>query len=113
MFWNNYIYLCRNIKKKPNAVAEELGISSGTVTGWKRGATPSTEKLEKIASFFGVTINDLLNNDIEAASRRTHVIKENAPIKTNRDEFAKILNELTEQQVDEWIDFGNYLLSKK
>lgn len=113
MFWKNYSYLCHFINKKPNSVAEELGISSGTVTGWKKGATPSTEKLEKIASFFSVTINDLLNNDIEAASRRTHVIKENAPIKANRDEFTKILNELTEQQVDEWIDFGNYLLSKK
>lgn len=113
MFWKNYSYLCHFINKKPNSVAEELGISSGTVTGWKKGVTPSTEKLEKIASFFGVTIGDLLNNDIEATRNRIHIKKENAPIKTNRDEFAKILNNLTEQQVDEWIDFGKYLLSKK
>lgn len=113
MFWKNYLYLCCFVNKKPNSVAEELGISSGTVTGWKKGATPSTEKLEKIASFFGVTINDLLNGDIEAAKNQTHIKKENAPIKVNRDEFTEILNNLTERQVDEWIDFGKYLLSKK
>lgn len=113
MFWRNYSFLCYTINKKPNSVAEELGISSGTVTGWKRGAMPSTEKLDKIASFFGVTIGELLNDDIEATRHRIHIKKENAPIKANRDEFTEILNNLTEQQVDEWIDFGKYLLSKK
>lgn len=46
--------------KKPNPVAKELGVSSGTVTGWKRGSLPKPEVLSKIASYFNVSVDYLM-----------------------------------------------------
>lgn len=60
MFWDNYRSLCEKEKKSPNKVATELGIASGTVTGWKNGALPRKPVAEKIADYFGVTTGYLL-----------------------------------------------------
>ena len=41
-------------------VAKETGISSATLTDWKKGRSkPKMEKLQKIADYFGVSIDYL------------------------------------------------------
>ena len=62
-FWENYRALCEKAKKSPNSVAGEIGVSSGTVTGWKNGAIPRKPVLEKLAAYFGVTIGYLLGEN--------------------------------------------------
>ena len=59
MFWNNFVALCAKHNTKPNPVAKELDLSSGSVTKWKNGATPNDTTLKKIADYFGVTVDDL------------------------------------------------------
>ena len=60
MFWERFLTECNLIGKRPNPVAKELGISSGTVTGWKRGALPKPEALSKMASYFNVSVDYLM-----------------------------------------------------
>lgn len=60
MFWANYLLLCSEIDKSPTAVAKDLGITSGTVTGWKQGKIPSQKYLQRIAEYFGISVWDLL-----------------------------------------------------
>jgi len=62
MFWSNYQELCKRENKSPSGLAKELGISSGTVTGWKKGKIPSESSLQKIAEYFGVSKWDLLGD---------------------------------------------------
>ena len=57
MFWDKYVALCNKVKKSPNAVAKEIGISSGAVSGWKSGGIPQAAKLLKIADYFGVPVS--------------------------------------------------------
>lgn len=59
MFWDNFVTLCVKNNTKPNPVAKELNLSSGSVTKWKNGATPNDTTLKKIADYFGVTVEDL------------------------------------------------------
>lgn len=57
MFWEKYTELCKSVGKSPNAVAEECGIkSTGSVTGWKKGAIPRNPVLKRIADYFHVPI---------------------------------------------------------
>ena len=60
MFWNNYVRLCDEIGKKPNAVAAELGLSSGSVSAWKQGRLPRGNTIAMIAQYFGVKPSELL-----------------------------------------------------
>lgn len=42
-------------------VAKETGITTATLTSWKQGKyTPKQEKMQKIADYFGVTIDYLM-----------------------------------------------------
>ena len=55
-FWDRYYEICKRNWVTPNFVAKQLGISSGTVTFWKKGKIPYKSTIEKIANYFNVPI---------------------------------------------------------
>ena len=58
-------------------VAKATGISTGSMTDWKKGrSAPKVDKLQKIADYFGVSVDYLLGNEP----------KEKAPVLTKKDE---------------------------
>lgn len=60
MFYDIFLDLCENEGKKPGNVADALHINRGTVTSWKKeGYTPRGANLNKLAAYFGVP-NDML-----------------------------------------------------
>lgn len=63
MFWNNFVNLCNANGKSPSNVTEELKISAGSITGWKKGAQPRDTTLQKIADYFNVSVASLLGED--------------------------------------------------
>ena len=61
-------------------VAKETGITTATLTNWKQGKyTPKQDKLQKIADYFGVSLEYLMTGKEDA-------VKEKAPELTARDE---------------------------
>ena len=49
---------------KDSEVADALGITKSTFTGWKQGTLrPNSDKLYKIAKYFGTTVEYLLTGD--------------------------------------------------
>lgn len=45
-------------------VAKATGISTGSLSDWKNGrSSPKVEKLQKIAAYFGVSVDYLLGNE--------------------------------------------------
>lgn len=63
MFWENFLSLCSKMNKSPNAVANELGFSTGVVTTWKRGGNPREKTLQTIADYFGVSVDELVSDE--------------------------------------------------
>ena len=61
MFFEIYQDLCRKKGLSVNAVAKALSISSGAVSEWKKGRTPHNSTLKKIADYFGVSVDFLLD----------------------------------------------------
>lgn len=86
-FWDNYVDLCTKNGKTPNGAAEEIGISSGSITAWKKGRVPRPQNQKQIADYFGVTVDDLLNAE-----------KENAPGSDAESEIEKALAQATPAQ---------------
>lgn len=80
MFWDRFITLCNKINKKPNPVAAELGISSGSITKWKKGGIPSDTNLKKIADYFGVSVDSLLGDGSPTVNKKPPEIISNADI---------------------------------
>ena len=71
MFWDNFYRLCQSVGKAPGQVAAELGFSNATATHWKKGAAPRQKALEKIAAYFGITVQELLT-DPDAPPSKLH-----------------------------------------
>lgn len=60
MFWTVFYALCTQNGEKPNNVAQKLNISSGVVTKWKNGSTPSVDALIKLSDYYCVSVDYLL-----------------------------------------------------
>lgn len=67
MFYDNYVRLCNTVGKSPSAVAVALGLKKATVTRWKKGGTPTDANAQKIADYFGVTVDFLLGAETKKA----------------------------------------------
>lgn len=88
MSYRNFEALLKAENTTVYRVSKETGIPASTFSDWKTGrSTPKTEKLKKIANYFGVTIEELLDGD-QGGSREKRIpiigeIRAGSPIITN------------------------------
>lgn len=61
MFWDILTSLCVAEGISPSALCAKLGFSNATSTKWRKGATPHDTTLKKIADYFGVSVDFLLD----------------------------------------------------
>lgn len=62
-FYDNYIKLCAVHDKSPTAVSKEIGLSNAAASGWKNGKKPSAVTKQKLADYFGVTVEELTGEE--------------------------------------------------
>lgn len=62
-FYDNYIKLCAVHDKSPTAVSKEIGLSNAAASGWKNGKKPSAVTKQKLADYFGVTVEKLTGEE--------------------------------------------------
>lgn len=60
MIYENVMELCRERNIRVARLEKEAGLGNGTVRGWENSA-PSITTLQKVADYFGVTIDFLLS----------------------------------------------------
>ena len=63
MFFDNLYKVCKQKNTTPNGMAKIIGISSGSVTSWKKGTVPKSDTLQKIAEYLNVSTDYLLGNE--------------------------------------------------
>ena len=74
MFYDKFKLLCDKKGVSCNRAAKEIGLSDATPTKWKKtGATPSTETMRSIATYFNVPMSYLLGDTEDPEDRsKTH-----------------------------------------
>lgn len=97
MFYDTFIRLCTEKNESPNSVAKKLGLSTGTVTWWKKGRIPRETMLLKLADYFGVSVDYLLGKTEQKE-------KPTAESGELEDEDTKELRELAEKLSPERLD---------
>lgn len=69
----------------PYKVSKATGIATATLSDWKNGkSTPKLDKMQKIADYFGVSLDYLLGNEE----------KENPPAQDEQEEMYELLEEM-------------------
>ena len=80
--------LCRKHNVTPYRVCKETGITTATISNWKAGRyVPKSDKMQKIADYFGVTL-EYLNTGKESENKEVSLTT-----KDNRD-IAKDLDRI-------------------
>ena len=82
-FYKVYLLLCNENEVSPSRVALNLNISKTSVTRWKQGYQPTDANLQKIADYFGVTVEYLKGEEEQ--------IKK--PLSENEERLQEIYNE--------------------
>lgn len=95
-FYENYVKLCNLAGKSPSAVAVELKLGKPSVTRWKHGAIPRDTTILKIASYFGVSVEEL-TQDIKKAPTLTMEDERITPIIARIIEIVCQLNPETQE----------------
>ena len=95
VFYYNFVDLCNKIEKSPSAAAEEMGFQRSVVTRWSKGTTPRQATLQKIADYFGVTVEDLTSEKKEKPT--TQKGGELSPI---RQEVWNLLNSMSDEKLE-------------
>lgn len=63
-FYNRFIKLCNEKNVKPSPMLESIGIQKTAATNWKnRRSKPTHANLQKIADYFGVTVEYLMGQN--------------------------------------------------
>lgn len=60
-FYEKFVSLCERKGCSAATAAREIGLSNSVTTAWKKGARPKSETLEKVAEYFDVSVNELLD----------------------------------------------------
>lgn len=63
-FYDRFVLLCDKKGVKPSRAASDCNINRSNVTNWKNnGYTPRSDVLQRIASYFDVSVGYLLGED--------------------------------------------------
>ena len=63
MFYDTYVRLCKEAGVSPSRAAEENGLSRTSVVKWRNGVTPNGGTIAKLAAYFGVPADVLLQGE--------------------------------------------------
>lgn len=93
MFYDAFCELCAEKGVSPTRAALEIGLSKATPTTWKKkGTTPQAMQLQKIANYFGVSVDSLL---ARASNREEDSVPDKKkPLVNNDEELTEYLEEL-------------------
>lgn len=95
----------------------QAGLPSGTLRNMGQGHMPSTDKVRKIASTLGITVDYIINgNESDAIAVETTIKSKTEPGKKSGSsikEFAAVIASLSDQNMEALVDYARYLLSKQ
>lgn len=107
VFIDKYLSLCNEKGVSPSFAATEAGISKSLITKWRHNKTvvPSPEVLQKLSSYFGITVADLLDEEIVNAHAEKKYSERERLV---QDMFSQMNDELK----DKAIEYMEFLLKK-
>lgn len=103
MFFDIYKKLCDEKGVTPSKAATEMGINKGTVSVWKsRGTSPQRAQLQKIATYFNVSADILLDQKEKPADPTIDELVKDDPLAGQLfATYGKVKKEFSQTEIDD------------
>ena len=119
--FERFMRLLKEKGKRFSDISKETGIPYSTFTDWKAGRyTPKADKLQKIADYFGVSVDYLMTGkdwEWEAATpAEIELFEKDAatphPLTKREEELLEVFHKLSADQQEEVLRYGQFLYEK-
>lgn len=101
MFYDIFLNLCQDRGISSYKALKEMGVGMSTATRWKQGtAQPSYKTLQKIADYFGVSVDELLSDNAAGTKKETAEIID-SPEETERRQLLRQTMEMASTLSDD------------
>ena len=106
--------LCKQRRINITEMCRASGAPRGSLTDLKKGRTSTltASTLSKIAAFFSVTIDSLLDEEQKKSPSSDELNKDICSCADLPPEVLDVASDLNDAGVSEWVDYGRYLLEK-
>lgn len=110
-FYDKYCELCKGKGVSPSRAALDMGLNKGAVSVWKKrpGLTPTIDTLTKVAKYFSVEMNELL--DIEKSVLETEDGRR-IILNPTEEELRRYLPTLTQEQKESLLALMKSMINK-
>ncbi len=95
MFKQNFIRICAERNVSPTVVCKKIGISKSNFSEWTDETVPRATTLQKIANYFGVSVDYLLRKD-----EKDKPTQESGTISIRSRDGSVIESELSDEQIE-------------
>lgn len=113
MFYDNFVALCASVNKTPAYVGRELEIDKSTISCWKaRKTKPSDVNAQKIADYFGVTVEELMGESKGESIKKDPIPKDGA-VSSAAQEIFDFLDSASGEELADVIKYIRYLKSQR
>lgn len=62
MFYANFEKYCKLLGKSNSQVTKDIGLDPSSCSGWKKGSVPRNGTVQKLADYFGITVEELMGD---------------------------------------------------
>ena len=120
MFSDNYIRLCKEKGVGVTVASQEIGYSANSGKKWSEGTVPRKTTLLKIAEYFGVTVDELMEGQ-PTMSYGSATLIEPKKAATPKDDgallrfalFGDQAEEITDDDIERILDYARYVREKR
>jgi len=120
VFSDNYIRLCKEKGVGVTVASQEIGYSANSGKKWSEGSVPRKTTLLKIAEYFGVTVDELMEGH-PTMSYGDAPLVEMKKAATPKDDgallrfalFGDPAEEITDDDIERILDYARYVREKR
>ena len=120
MFSDNYIRLCKEKGVGVTVASQEIGYSANSGKKWSEGSVPRKTTLLKIAEYFGVTVDELMEGQ-PTMSYGGAPLLDMKKAATPKDDgallrfalFGDPAEEITDDDIERILDYARYVREKR
>jgi transcriptional regulator with XRE-family HTH domain len=96
LFYNKVLALCYKQDITISRLIQDIGLSKANATYWKKGAAPKISTVKKIAEYFSVPVEYLLDDtSIDADLQSSHVSEQKNNLDPQEEELLKVFKTLS------------------
>lgn len=108
IFYKNYVRLCAAKGVSLSRAATDIGLSRTAPNGWKNGKIPSDTTLTKIADYFKVTADSLM----EPREQQKEPAANNDEL-SERQKADLVFSDLSDEEIEKVLDYIAFIKSKR